>query len=142
RRAGRDQRREGNLPGDRARLRSRRMTSLALPRPSSTAVARMILAQHSKSFALASALLGRRTRDQTALVYTWCRRVDDAVDAAMPGDDHPSVLARLASELDAVYAGTARDPVLAALGDVVRERAIPRRYPEELLAGMAMDVAG
>jgi 15-cis-phytoene synthase len=104
-----------------------------------TAVARATIHHHSKSFALASRLLAARERDQTAVVYTWCRRADDAVDAGAATHD---TLARLARELDDAYAATARDPVLAAFGEVARARAIPRRYPAELLAGMAMDVRG
>jgi len=37
---------------------------------------------------------------------------------------------------------TTRDPVLAQFAQVVRTRNIPKLYPSELLAGMAMDVAG
>ena len=110
------------------------MTALVLARP----VALQTIAHHSKSFALASRLLGPRLRDQTAVIYTWCRRADDAVDE---GHD-PHALGRLHAELDDVYAGRATEPVLAAFGEVVRERAIPRCYPEELLAGMAMDARG
>jgi 15-cis-phytoene synthase len=112
------------------------MTALVLA--ATAEVARTTIAHHSKSFALASKLLGPRLRDQTAIVYTWCRRADDAVDE---GDD-PRALERLHAELDDAYANTARDPVLAAFGDVARERAIPRAYPGELLAGMAMDADG
>lgn len=112
------------------------MSELALvARPAAT-LARSTIAHHSKSFALASALLGRRLRDETAVVYTWCRRADDAIDV------HGRDVASLQAELDEVYAGTAREPVLAALGEVVRARRIPRSYPDELLAGMAMDAEG
>lgn len=104
-------------------------------------VARATIAQHSKSFALASRLLDARTRDQTAIVYTWCRRADDAVDHALAGTE-VAALATLRAELVTAYAGTAVDPVLAAFGEVARARAIPARYPEELLAGMEMDVEG
>ncbi|MDX2088876.1 MAG: phytoene/squalene synthase family protein [Kofleriaceae bacterium] len=117
------------------------MTTVALaPRPAQ-AIARATIAHHSKSFALASALLGRRLRDQTAVVYTWCRRADDAVDAAPSPAEQKAALARLYAELDDIYAGRCADPVLAVFGDVAHERAIPRHYPEELLAGMAMDVS-
>ncbi len=51
------------------------------------------------------------------------------------------MLARLSADLDDVYAATASDPVLAAFGEVVGERRIPRHYPDELLAGMAMDAS-
>jgi phytoene synthase len=104
------------------------------------AVARATIAHHSKSFALASRLLGRRVRDQTAVIYTWCRRADDAIDEAPAAGDE--TIERLDAELVAAYAGRARDPVLAAFGAVANERAIPLAYPRQLLAGMAMDVRG
>ena len=116
------------------------MTSLALVARAPAEVARATIAHHSKSFALASRLLGTRLRDQTSVVYTWCRRADDAIDDGT--HDGAAVLERLCRELDEAYAGTARDPVLAAFGNTLRERRIPNHYPEELLAGMAMDVRG
>jgi phytoene synthase len=109
-------------------------TALVLASPE----ARLTIAHHSKSFALASKLLGERVRDQTAVIYTWCRRADDAVDEA----DDACALDRLRAELDEVYARRAIQPVLAAFGDVAAERAIPRCYPDALLAGMAMDASG
>ncbi len=113
------------------------------------AVARATIAMHSKSFALASRLLPSRVRDQTAVVYTYCRRADDAIDGSWDGSSagsgaaraHPRVaLATLRGELDAIYGGTPRDAVLAAFQTIASERAIPREYPAALLAGMAMDV--
>ena len=95
------------------------MTALAL---STTQVARTTIAHHSKSFALASKLLGPRLRDQTAIVYTWCRRADDAVDE---GND-PDAIVRLHDELDDAYARRARDPVLYAFGDVAYDRGLAR----------------
>lgn len=104
-----------------------------------TQIARTTIARHSKSFALASRLLDRRTRDQTAIVYTFCRRADDAIDLA----SHPAgELGRLHGEVDAIYAGRAVDNVLIAFADIAATRAIPRCYADELLAGMAMDVDG
>lgn len=100
--------------------------------------ARTTIAHHSKSFALASALLGRRLRDETAVIYTWCRRADDAVDEHPAAGDE--IVARLRAELAEAYAGRATDPVLAAFGRVCRERAIPLAYPAALLDGMAQDV--
>jgi phytoene synthase len=113
------------------------VTALVVTAPA--AIARATIAHHSKSFALASRLLGPRLRDQTAIVYTWCRRADDTVDTAPAGHD---AIERLERELAAAYAGTARDPVLSAFGEVARERRIPIEYPRALLAGMAMDVEG
>ena len=115
--------------------------TLALAERPPAELARASIAHHSKSFALASRLLGRRLRDETAIVYTWCRRADDAVDEVGLHDAREELL-RLHAELDRLYLGATRDPVLAAFGDVVRTRAIPKVYPRELLAGMAMDVRG
>lgn len=115
------------------------MTELALAPASPAALARATIAHHSKSFALASRLLPPRVRDQTAVVYAFCRRADDAVDL---GGDPAAAVARLRSELADVYHGVPADHVLDAFTGVVRERRIPSRYPEELLAGMAMDAEG
>jgi phytoene synthase len=117
------------------------VTSLPIDDVTPVSIARAAISYHSKSFALASRLLGSRVRDQTAVVYAWCRRADDAVDAA-PVSNGAELIARLSAELDASLARSAYDPVLAAFGEVARERAIPRSYPAELLAGMAMDVSG
>jgi 15-cis-phytoene synthase len=45
---------------------------------------RASIARHSKSFALAARLLPAPTADEAAIVYSWCRRADDAVDMAFP----------------------------------------------------------
>jgi len=47
------------------------------------------------------------------------------------------------TELDRIYEGEPQtDLVLAAFQEVAGRRGIPREYPEELLAGMAMDATG
>lgn len=118
-------------------------TALVVRDAEAIAQARRAIAVGSKSFALASRVLPRGCRDEVAVLYAWCRRADDAVDEVPPADQ-PAALARLRRELDDVYAGTppADDVVLRAFAAVVRARAIPRRYPEALLDGMAMDVTG
>ena len=100
------------------------------------------IARHSKSFALASKLLAPSVRRDALVLYAYCRRADDAVDLA-PRAEQPAALAALRDELCAVYEQTAQqDPVTRAFADVVHRHQIPRRYPEALLAGMAMDVLG
>ena len=98
-----------------------------------------VIHQHSKSFSLASRLLPAAVRGQVVALYAWCRRADDAVDlAAAP----VASLHRLTAELDAVYRGEpGDDPILAAFARLVADCALPRHYPQELLAGMAMDLA-
>ncbi len=120
------------------------MTAHALVVGSHAQVARATIAKHSKSFALASRLLDARTRDHTAVLYAWCRRADDAIDGDLPRDatDKAQIVRRLEDELTTVYSRRPVEPLLDAFGEVAWARAIPRSYPMELLAGMAMDAHG
>lgn len=95
---------------------------------------------NSKSFALAARLLPPASRDQAAAVYAFCRRVDDAIDGA-PREAQASALQTLYDELDGVYRGEPQhEPALRAFQAVVESTGMPRRYPAELIEGMAMDV--
>ncbi len=99
------------------------------------------LAQNSKSFALATRLLGRRDADRAAVIYAWCRRADDAVDLCAPVDA-PAAVGRLRTELHGLAEPepvVAADPVLTAFGQVMRDVHIPVAYPRALLDGMAAD---
>ena len=107
-----------------------------------TMQAHRTIAHHSKSFALASKLLPRASRDDVVVLYAWCRRADDAIDLSPP-TERAAALTRLRAELDAVYRGVPQDDeVLHELQRVIRRHRIPESYPVELLAGMEMDVVG
>jgi 15-cis-phytoene synthase len=98
------------------------------------------LAQHAKSFYFASHVLPRGGRAEAAVLYAWCRFADDAIDLA-PREAGPDNLARLGRELDDIYARRPQsDLVLAAFQQVVHARGLPRAYPAELIAGLAMDI--
>ena len=106
------------------------------------ALGRQIIAAHSKSFSLASRLLPRQIRDEAAIIYAWCRRVDDGIDLCPPAAQ-AAVLAGFESELGSIYRGDEQsDAILAAFQSIVVARKIPRDYPAELLAGMGMDLKG
>ncbi len=101
-----------------------------------------IIRHHSKSFSLASRLLPHGVRQRAVVVYAWCRRADDAIDLAAPGEES-AALERLRKELDDVYSGrTLDDPVLAVFQSVAEECGIYRDYADDLLSGMEMDVVG
>ncbi|HVZ88622.1 MAG TPA: phytoene/squalene synthase family protein [Polyangia bacterium] len=104
-------------------------------------LARRILRRHARSFAWAARLMPAGPRDDATVLYAWCRRCDDAVDHAADPETARAALARLRADLDAVCgAGPLSDPVLDGLRDVFRRHGIPRRYADELLDGMAMDL--
>ncbi|MEM7417256.1 MAG: phytoene/squalene synthase family protein [Gemmatimonadota bacterium] len=95
---------------------------------------------HSKSFALASRALPPEARDHAVALYAWCRRADDAVDL-VGESDQPAALAALQAELDDIYGAVSlADPILRDFQATVTACAIPRRYAEDLLVGMRMDV--
>ncbi|MEJ7602706.1 MAG: phytoene/squalene synthase family protein [Kofleriaceae bacterium] len=115
------------------------MSVLALTVPAPAELARETIAAHSKSFALASRLLGQRTRDHTAIVSTYCRRADDAIDDVVPSAQ-PAALAACATS-------STTSPACLSTACSRRSRRSaprwdPRAYPEALLAGMEMDVSG
>lgn len=100
------------------------------------------LAQGSKSFAFAGRLLPAETRRDAATLYTFCRRVDDAIDDAPQGEAHRALLG-LQQRVRAVYQGEPQHEVAwQAFAELVRAVELPARYPNELLAGMEMDVVG
>ena len=106
------------------------------------ALSRAVLAQNSKSFALAARLLPPGVADDAAVVYAFCRRADDCIDLARPAV-RPLALAMLRAEVASVWSGAPQAlPQLAALQEVAQRRAIPRDYFDELLDGMEMDVRG
>jgi phytoene synthase len=104
---------------------------------------RAVIRRHSKSFALAARLLAPAARRRAERLYAWCRHADDAIDHAPTPLAAAVALAGLRADLAAVYAGRRPDsPAAGLLAAVVADCGLPQRYPEELLAGMAMDAAG
>ncbi len=100
------------------------------------------LAQHSKSFALAGRLLPRESRRDAAVLYTYCRLADDAIDLA-PAASQGAALSELKRDLASVYGGEPQQDVrLRAFQELVQRAAVPHEYPEELLAGFEMDTVG
>ena len=103
--------------------------------------ARAILGNGSKSFALAGMLLGKRARDDAAVLYAWCRRADDVIDEAAPGETERALRA-LRRQLDDLFAGQVHAPLDIALRELLARRQIPKDYLQALLDGFAMDARG
>jgi phytoene synthase len=98
--------------------------------------ARDVLAKHARSFRFAGLFLPGDRLDVAAVVYAFCRAVDDAVDEA------PS-LAQAQAEARALHDELHRRspprPAVAAFLAVAEREGIDVRYAQELVTGVASD---
>ena len=96
-----------------------------------------LTARHSRSFYLASSLLPAGKRWAARALYAFCRVTDDIVD-------HPTgdVEARLESWQRCILEPrpACEDPVAIAWNDTRTRYAIPDRYAEQLIDGVARDM--
>ena len=118
------------------------------PRTQLVAAARETIAKGSQSFAAASTLFAPATRERAWLLYAWCRAADDLTDGqelghgAAPTRAASAVQAHLEALTAAALDGCGEVPLpFAALREVARETAMPRRFIEDHLAGFALDAA-
>ena len=107
----------------------------------------------SKSFAAASRLFDRTTRERVWLLYAWCRACDDIADEQDHG--HPAAPVLLGTRLDpesrlatirtltelAMAGEETGSSAFDALGQLMRETPVTRAMIEDVLAGFALDAA-
>nr|WP_326525731.1 phytoene/squalene synthase family protein [Sphingomonas sp.] len=110
------------------------------------AAAGTTIAHGSKSFAAASRLFDRRTRERAWLLYAWCRACDDIADGQELGHGQQRVadpqarIARIRDWTAMALAGNATgDPAFDGLALVVDEAGIPRAFIEDHIAGFQLD---
>jgi phytoene synthase len=110
------------------------------------AQARDSIARGSKSFAAASRLFDRETRERVWLLYAWCRACDDLADAQDMGGalgDQSGAAERVAAvhELTsrALAGETTGEPAFDALGLLAREVPITTDMAEDVIAGFDLD---
>ncbi len=99
-----------------------------------------ITRQASSNFYYAFMLLPLERRRALYAVYAFCRFVDDIADDDSITDP-AAMLARWRDELDNVFAGTPTRPVSRALAENTARFNIPRRYFEEVIDGVEMDLS-
>ncbi|HSQ96716.1 MAG TPA: phytoene/squalene synthase family protein [Croceibacterium sp.] len=114
------------------------------------ALARQSIARGSKSFALASRLFDKPTREKAWLLYAWCRRCDDIAD----GQDHGGTLkldeATAQRGVEAIRVLTRRaldgqptaDVAFDALGQVALEAGLTEEMTGDVIDGFALDAEG
>jgi phytoene synthase len=95
------------------------------------------------NFGVAFALLPRAQRDAIRAVHAWSRAVDDTVDEEADPRRARQHLEAWRDDLAALFAsdGDARAPETLRLAPHVRRFGIPRRYFEELIEGVGMDLS-
>lgn len=112
--------------------------------------ARESIRKGSKSFAVASRIFDKRTRERAHLLYAWCRRCDDIAD----GQDHGGGLkldeASAKDRVEAIRILTHRaldgqptaDIAFDALGQVAAETGITREMCDDVIDGFQLDAEG
>ena len=110
------------------------------------AAARETIARGSKSFALASKLFDRTTRERAWLLYAWCRACDDHCDGQVMGHgisqvaDAQKRLSYIRVQTERALAGeVVGDVPFDALRVVAAECAIPQAFVRDHIEGFAMD---
>lgn len=119
--------------------------------------ARTSIRKGSKSFAAASRLFDRETRERVWLLYAWCRACDDIADEqdhghatdrsglASPLDTRPDPESRLATIRTLTELAMAGEETglfaFDALGQLMRETSVTRAMVEDVIAGFALDAA-
>ena len=107
------------------------------------------IAKGSKSFAAASRLFDRTTRESAVMLYAWCRHCDDVVDEqelGRPGAGNAELspaarVEMLEAQTRSALAGEKQsEPAFAALQEAARRHSIPARYPLQHLSGFRMDL--
>lgn len=100
--------------------------------------------EHAKSFYFASYALPPRKRIAAYAVYAFCRHADNIVDTATATHNEELGSARLQTvreQLHYAYTGSPLlDPKLTAFRETVNAYNIPRKYFQDLLAGVEMDL--
>ncbi len=99
---------------------------------------RALTKSHSRTFYLAASLLPRAERRAVYALYAFCRVTDDLVDRA-DGPSQPDLDAWRQRALATHPASD--DPVTLAWADTRARYGIPRRYAEQLMEGVACDLA-
>jgi phytoene synthase len=108
-----------------------------------------MIGKGSKSFAAASRLFDRVTRERVWLLYAWCRRCDDLIDGQELGGtlgDQNDVTVRL-QQVRALTAAALRgepsgDAAFDCLGVVAAETGLTQAMADAVIGGFALDASG
>ncbi|MGB0590609.1 MAG: phytoene/squalene synthase family protein [Myxococcota bacterium] len=98
---------------------------------------RQVLATHARTFNLAAVFLSANQRDDAAIVYAFCRQVDDLVDEA----DDPDAGRRAVEELSEMLHGRRSGSLLVdAFLEVASRCQFPLQAAQDLITGVVSDI--
>jgi len=107
------------------------------------------IAKGSRSFAVASRLFDRDTRERAWLLYAWCRRCDDIADGQEFGgklgdqqDAESLVTAISVLTRRALDGQPTADPAFDAFGQVAHEAGLTMQMAEDVIGGFELDAEG
>ena len=120
----------------------------AQDRPALVTFARQSIARGSKSFAAASRLFDRTTRERVWLLYAWCRKCDDMAD----GQDHGGAMEAVADPMarlaiireltaKALVGKPTGEPAFDCFGIVARDCGLTQKMADDVIEGFALDAA-
>ncbi len=99
--------------------------------------ARAVLARHAKTFRFAARWLPADVRDDVAVVYAFCRWLDDVADETPDPDEAGRVLRAVRSQVEA---DVSTDPLTLAYFEVATRRNLPPQAVLGLIDGMLQDL--
>ena len=105
--------------------------------PDVVSESRAVLSKHARTFNLASFFLSSAQKDDAAVVYAFCRTVDDLVDEAPDPEVGRQDIQQLAEMLQGERTPS---PLAAAFLDVAQRRDIPLQAAHDLMEGVVSDV--
>jgi phytoene synthase len=113
------------------------------------AEARRMIMRGSRSFALATRLFDRATRERAWLLYAWCRRCDDIADGqelggrmTEDGAAEPRIKAIRVLTRRALDGQPTADPAFDAFGQVAQEAGLTEQMADDVIDGFALDASG
>lgn len=110
-----------------------------ITRDEATAYCARLTATHYENFSVVTALTPRELRPHFASIYGFCRWSDDLGDEIGDRARSRELLGWWRGELDALYAGQPRHPVMIALQATVAEFAIPIDPFRQLISAFEQD---
>jgi phytoene synthase len=103
--------------------------------------AKQITRKSRSNFYLALFALPKAKREALYSVYAFCRHTDDLADQNLSAEQRKQQLAEWRTCVKACLEGEASAPVLQSLALCVERFRIPKKYLEELIDGVEMDLS-